>query len=303
MGTVRIGTRGSELALWQAHHIADRLRAAHAGLEVELVVIRTTGDRIVDRPLAEVGGKGLFVKEIEEALLDGRVDLAVHSLKDVPGELPDGLVLSTYAGRANPFDALCARAPLRSVDDLPQGARVGTGSSRRGLQLKRLRPDIELVAIRGNVPTRLARRGADGDLDAVVLAAAGLRRLGLWSDDFIELAPPDVVPAASQGTLALEIRAADDATAALVAPLDDAAARLEATTERACLDALGGDCHTPFAAFARLDGGQMTLHGRVFNEAGAHFDERAVVAAPTPDACAAAGRAVGAALRSWIERA
>ncbi len=268
MSLIRIGTRGSQLALWQANHIADRLRAVREGTEVELVVIKTTGDKITDRPLALVGGKGLFVKEIEEALLADEVDLAVHSLKDMPTEQPEGLELSCYPGRAEPFDALCARTPINSVHDLPPNARVGTGSLRRQVQLKAVRPDLEMVGIRGNVPTRLGKRFEAENVDAVVLAAAGLRRLGLWEEGFLELTPPDVLPAPAQGILALETRAGDDRLEPYLTALDDSDARLSALAERGALRAIGGDCHTPFAAFATRDGDRMTVVARLYEEDG-----------------------------------
>jgi hydroxymethylbilane synthase len=268
MTRIRIGTRGSQLALWQAEHVAARLRGVRAGTEVELVVIKTTGDRITDRPLAEVGGKGLFVKELEEALLGHDVDLAVHSLKDMPTDQPEGLELSCFPGRAEPFDALCARRPLSSLDDLVEGARVGTGSLRRQVQLLAIRPDLEMVPIRGNVPTRLAKRFEAEEVDAVVLAAAGLRRLGLWDDGFLELTPPEVLPAPAQGILALETRLGDDELSVYLEVLDDRTARLAAAAERAALAAIGGDCHTPFAAFAEQDGAAMTVTARLYREDG-----------------------------------
>ena len=260
--TLRIGTRGSALALWQAHHIRDRVRTLRPDTDVEIVVIRTTGDQILDRPLADIGGKGLFVKEIEAALLDGSIDLAVHSLKDMPTEQPDGLVLDAFPTRANPFDMLCCREAITSVDDLPRGARVGTGSARRGLQLQRQRPDITIVPLRGNVQTRLDKRHNDG-LDAVILACAGLERLEMSEPGFSELPPSIVVPAPGQGALAIECREGDAATRALLAELDCPATRLATTMERACLDEVGGDCHTPFAAWARRHGDQLELVARL----------------------------------------
>lgn len=270
---VVIGTRGSDLALWQANFVADSLREAHPGLEVEITVIKTTGDRIRDRPLADIGGKGLFIKEIEEALRDGRVDLAVHSMKDMPATLPEGFELSCYPARAEPYDALCGKGSLASLDDLRPGAVVATGSARRGMQLKAARPDLEIVGLRGNVPTRLARRyePAPG-FDAVVLAEAGLRRLGLWEDGFVRLAPPTVLPAVCQGTLGLETRIGDEATKALVAPIDDAEVRLVTEAERACLAAIDGDCHTPFAVFAQRNGDRLDVAARLFDDDGGARD-------------------------------
>ncbi len=272
MTTLRLGTRGSELALRQAHWVRDRLVEAHPNLEVEVVVIKTKGDQILDRPLAEVGGKGLFVKEIEHALLEDEVDLAVHSLKDMPVEQPEGLVLTVFPQRADPFDALCASQPLSSLADLPEGARIGTGSLRRGAQLVRLRSDLEIVGIRGNVQTRLAKR--DGDLDAVVLASAGLRRLELWEDGFLELTPPEFLPAPAQGILAVETRVDDQATRHWLRALEDEDARLCATAERACLGKIEGDCHTPFAAFASINGGVMHLFARLFDDEQRCFEAR-----------------------------
>ncbi|MFT6397801.1 MAG: hydroxymethylbilane synthase [Bradymonadia bacterium] len=296
MSLIRIGTRGSQLALWQANHIADRLRAVREGTEVELVVIKTTGDKITDRPLALVGGKGLFVKEIEEALLADGVDLAVHSLKDMPTEQPEGLELSCYPGRAEPFDALCAREPIRSVADLPQNARIGTGSLRRQVQLQAVRPDLEMVGIRGNVPTRLKKRFEAENVDAVVLAAAGLRRLGLWEDGFLELTPPDVLPAPAQGILALETRLGDARLKPYLSALDDFDARLAALAERGALRAIGGDCHTPFAAFATRDGDYMTVTARLYAEDGKMQEARQ--SGPVEDGAAAdeLGTEVGAML-------
>jgi hydroxymethylbilane synthase len=296
LSLIRIGTRGSQLALWQANHIADRLRAVREGTEVELVVIKTTGDKITDRPLALVGGKGLFVKEIEEALLADGVDLAVHSLKDMPTEQPEGLELSCYPGRAEPFDALCAREPIRSVADLPQNARIGTGSLRRQVQLQAVRPDLEMVGIRGNVPTRLKKRFEAENVDAVVLAAAGLRRLGLWEDGFLELTPPDVLPAPAQGILALETRLGDARLKPYLSALDDFDARLAALAERGALRAIGGDCHTPFAAFATRDGDYMTVTARLYAEDGKMQEARQ--SGPVEDGAAAdeLGTEVGAML-------
>lgn len=298
--TLRIGTRGSDLALWQAHHVRDRLLAAHPGLAVDIVVIKTTGDQIRDRPLADIGGKGLFVKEIEEALLDRRVDLAIHSLKDMPVEAPDGLELSCFPGRAEPWDVLCPRDPsVRTLADLPRGATVATGSARRQLQLLDARPDLHMVGLRGNVPTRLSRRfdPAPG-FDAVVLAEAGVRRLGLWEDAFVRLEPPTVIPASCQGTLSIETRVDDARTLDLVAPLDDRTARLTAAAERACLALIEGDCHTPFAAHAAFVGDTLRLVGRLYHDDGSHTDGEASGVVSDEAAAATIGREVGRQLRS-----
>jgi len=260
-----IATRRSALARWQAEHIADRIRAG-TGREVELLPIVTRGDRILDVPLAKVGGKGLFVKEIEEALLDGRADLAVHSLKDVPTALPPGLVLGAITERADPRDAICSPR-WRTLEALPPGARVGTSSLRRQTQLKALRPDLELVNVRGNVQTRLAR--ADEDCDAVVLAYAGLQRLGLGDRATEILAADRCLPAIGQGALAIEIRAGDGEIGPIVAALDHPSTRAATTAERALLARLEGGCQVPIAGHAVVEGERLRLDGLVGSPDGA----------------------------------
>ena len=258
-----IGTRGSALAQAQAEGVAAALRRAQPGLTVRLERIRTSGDRLTDAPLGPAGGKGLFVKEIEEALLAGRVDLAVHSLKDLPADLPAGLALAAFPPREDPRDVLVARA-VGTLDALPEGAAVGTGSLRRQAQLLHLRPDLKVVPIRGNVDTRLRKLDA-GEVDAVLLAAAGLRRLGLGAR-ITEYLPPDrMIPAIGQGALAIEVRERDLAGALgeVVRALDDAETRAAVVAERAFLRALGGDCKTPVAAHATLASGRITLRGIV----------------------------------------
>jgi hydroxymethylbilane synthase len=299
---VRIGTRGSPLALWQADHITRLLREAFDGLVVEREIIRTEGDRIQDRPLLEVGGKGLFVKEIEQALLDGRVDLAVHSLKDVPAEQPPGLVLAAFPPRASACDVVVFGRPGLRLDTLPTGARVGTGSLRRATQLRHLRADLEVVPIRGNVDTRLRRLSGEAPLDAVVLAEAGLARLDLLSHHPHErLAPDRFVPAPCQGILGIEIRADDDATRALLAALHHADTALVALAERACLRAIGGDCHTPFGAHAVRDGDALRLHARLLDEQGrvTDLERRVVLGADTAAAADGLGDSLG---RDLLER-
>jgi hydroxymethylbilane synthase len=260
---VVIGSRGSALALWQAHHIADRLAAL--GAETRIEIIRTSGDKIQDVPLSKVGGKGLFTKEIEEALLAGAVDLAVHSMKDVPTDLPEGLTLAAMPEREEPRDALIGLA----LSDLKAGARVGTSSLRRSAQLHAYIPGLSIQMLRGNVDTRL-RKLDEGQYDAIVLAAAGLRRLG-WQDRIRELIPPEVMcPAVGQGALAIETRADGGAAQTLVAQLDHAATRTAVTAERALLRTLGGGCQVPVGAYAV-----------VVNEiGGANVQLRAVVASP-----------------------
>ena len=252
-----IATRGSALALWQAEHVKARLHAVAPEVAVDFNIIKTQGDKILDVSLAKVGGKGLFVKEIEQALIDRTADLAVHSMKDVPAELAPGLVLAAVSAREVPWDALCARAPT-TLDELPRGAKVGTSSMRRQCQLLARRPDLKIALLRGNVPTRIKKLD-DGEFDAVILAAAGLTRLGLGAR-ITQLLPIDVsIPAVAQGVLGLETRGDDARTAALIrrAMHDDAeAARVAA--ERAFLARMGGSCQTPLAAHA-VDAGAGAL--------------------------------------------
>ena len=244
---LRIGSRGSQLALWQAHHIAGLLRAE--GHNVAIEIIKTTGDRLQEVTFAQVGSKGMFTKEIEEALAEGRVDLAVHSLKDLPTELPEPFALAATPKRVDPRDVFVSVKYAR-LADLPRGARVGTSSQRRRAQLKALRPDIEAVEFRGNVDTRL-RKLAEGQVDAILLAAAGLDRLEKteWVRERLE--PKDFCSAAGQGSLGIETRKDDAATIAAVAFLDDAATRFAVTAERAALASLGGGCQVPIGIHCR----------------------------------------------------
>ncbi|HUH01052.1 MAG TPA: hydroxymethylbilane synthase [Kofleriaceae bacterium] len=262
MSVIRIATRGSELALWQAHHVRDALQAARPGLEVELVVIKTRGDIILDRPLSKVGGKALFVKEIEQALLDREAQVAVHSMKDVPAELAPGLAMAATSAREDPRDALCTRDGT-GLDALPQGARVGTSSLRRQCQLLAIRPDLEIIPLRGNVPTRL-RKLDEGEYDAVVLAAAGLVRLG-HGDRISQHLPFELsLPAVGQGVLGIETRADDADTSALVrGALDDAGVARRVAAERAFLLRLGGSCQTPVAAHAVIEGDDLRIEALV----------------------------------------
>ena len=255
-----IGSRGSQLALWQANHIKERLEAR--GVETRIEIIKTTGDKIQDAPLSKVGGKGLFTKEIEEALLDKRIDLAVHSMKDLPTELPKGLTVAAIPQRADPLDAIIG-GKLR---DLKFGATVGTSSLRRIAQLKRIRPDLNVVSIRGNVDTRI-NKVERGDYDAIVLAAAGLRRLG-WGDIISEVFRADIVcPAVGQGALAIET-IEDSAGYEACAPLDDPWTRLPVTAERAMLAELGGGCQVPIGAYGTLENTELFLTGAVFSPDG-----------------------------------
>jgi hydroxymethylbilane synthase len=265
-----IGTRGSKLALAQAEQVAAMLRQQHPDLRVELQIISTQGDRVLDVALSAVGDKGLFVKEIEVALLNGDVDLAVHSGKDLPSETPDGLTLAAFPARVDPRDVLILprNAPATPtnthaspLDILPRGARVGTSSLRRACQLRHLRPDLELLNVRGNVDTRL-RKLDEGTYDALILAAAGLARLGLHERSSQPLPPEIMLPAVAQGTLIIETRADDQATRDLVATLDVPASRFSALAERAFLRRLEGGCQVPIAAFAEVDEHAATLHLR-----------------------------------------
>ncbi len=261
---LRIGTRGSPLALAQARELRDRLAAAHPSLAgdgaVEIAVIRTTGDRVQDRRLMEIGGKGLFTKEIEEALLDGRIDCAVHSIKDMQTWLPEGLVIGAVLPREDPRDVLIARN-ASSLANLQRGAVVGTSSLRRQAQLLASRPDLRVVPMRGNVETRL-RKLAAGEIDATLLALAGLRRLGLADRAAAVLSTDEMLPAVAQGAIGVEIRAADGATADLLAAIDDRASAVCVAAERACLAELDGSCRTPIAALAELEPGGHALRLR-----------------------------------------
>ncbi len=257
---LRIGSRGSQLALWQANHISALLRAR--GHAVEIEIIHTTGDKITDVPLAQVGtkgglGKGVFTKEIEEALAAGRVDLAVHSLKDLPTELPPGFEIAAITERQDPRDAFCSRLYSR-IEDLPQNARVGTSSLRRQAQLKAIRRDLDIHPLRGNVDTRL-RKLEQGEYDAIILASAGLKRLGRTAL-IKQVFPAEIMcPAAGQGALGIEIREGDSATREQLAFLNDDAARAATTCERALLNRLGGGCQVPIGALAELRNGKLHL--------------------------------------------
>lgn len=268
---LRIGTRGSRLALVQARWIAARLRQIAPGLEVEELVIRTKGDKITDVPLSKVGGKGLFIKEIEEALLEERIDLAVHSMKDMPAELPEGLVIGCVPEREDPCDALCTKGAV--LEALPPNARVGTSSLRRQAQLKYNRPDLQVETLRGNVETRLSKMD-EGRFDAVVLAAAGLKRLGLSERITERLSPQQLLPAVGQGALAVEVRAADEETTALLSKLEDPAARIAVTAERAFLSKMEGSCQVPIAAHAALSGERLVLDALVCDLSGERMIRR-----------------------------
>ncbi|MDJ0949886.1 MAG: hydroxymethylbilane synthase [Alphaproteobacteria bacterium] len=251
---IRIGTRGSPLALAQANEVRERLRDAHPRLAatdaVEIVPIKTTGDQVTDRPLAEIGGKGLFTQEIEAALQGGRIHMAVHSMKDVPTWLPEGLVIGAVLPREDPRDALIAE--VDSISALPAGATVGTSSLRRQAQLLAQRPDLSVTGLRGNVATRL-RKVAEGQVAATFLAVAGLRRLGLVDSIAAVLPPEEMLPAVAQGAIGIEMQAEDDETGRLIAAINDAATEARVRTERGLLDGLRGSCTTPVGVYAELD--------------------------------------------------
>ncbi len=258
---LRIATRRSQLALWQAEHVAELVRRLHPHMVVELLPMTTKGDRIQDRSLAAIGGKGLFIKELETALEDRRADVAVHSMKDVPGDLPDAFVIAAVLPRLDARDALISCRALR-LEDLPQGARLGTSSLRRQAQLLAARPDLAIEALRGNVDTRLRRLDA-GELDAIVLACAGLIRLGLESRITARLDPEVSLPAVGQGVIGIECRADDSSTRNALHALDDAATRTAVEAERAFARRLAGSCQSPIGAYARMDRDQLRLDGLV----------------------------------------
>ncbi len=279
MNRLRIGTRGSSLALWQANHIADLL-AQHHGIETELVRIRTAGDRLQSAPVAQVnaaigsesGAKGIFIKELEEALLAGAIDLAVHSMKDVPTEIPRGLAFSAITRREDPRDCLISREGA-TLKTLAPGARVGTSSLRRQAQLRHHRPDLEAQDLRGNVDTRLKKLDA-GEFDAIILAIAGINRLGLSSRITQVLQEDVMLPAVGQGALGIETRANDADTSRLAAALDDAETRACITAERALLHELQGGCQVPLGAWAHLADGKIYIEAAVFSADGREFVRR-----------------------------
>jgi hydroxymethylbilane synthase len=261
MKTFRIATRQSPLALWQSEHVAKRLRAAHPGLDVQLVPMTTRGDRVIDRPLSEIGGKGLFLTALEVAMLEGAADAAVHSLKDVPMTLDGPFELAAILERADPFDAFVSDR-YTDIDALPAGARVGTSSLRRQAQLRARRKDLQLVDLRGNVNTRLAKMEA-GEYDAIILACAGLERLGLSRYIRHRLEAPGWLPAVAQGAIAIECRLGDQASAELVSVLTHAPTRTCVQAERAMNRRLHGSCTVPIAAFAMLEGRILSLEALV----------------------------------------
>ena len=289
---LRIGTRGSPLALAQAQEVRDRLARAHGvdPASIAIVVIRTSGDRIQDRPLSEVGGKGLFTKEIEEALVAGAIDLAVHSAKDMPTVLPDGLVLAVCLEREDVRDALISNKAF-SLADLRDGAVVGTASLRRQAMIRRCRPDLAVVSLRGNVQTRL-RKLEEGHVDATVLALAGLRRLGLEAAATAVMEVDEFLPAVGQGAIALETRADDVRTRGLLAAIDHPDTTVALGAERAFLGVLDGSCRTPIAGHATIRDGRLSFRGMVLRPDGseAHETSRVGTAEAAPALGADAGR-------------
>jgi len=270
-----IGTRGSQLALWQANFIKSEIERHFADLSVELNIIKTTGDRITDRPLAMVGGKGLFVKEIETALLNKDIDLAVHSMKDMPGELPEGLTIGAVPERENPFDVLISK-DNQTLSEYKKGARVGTSSLRRASQIKHIRPDVSIVSIRGNLDTRIKKLKA-GDYDAIVLAAAGLRRLG-QADEITEYLDETVmIPAVGQGALCIETRENDADIEQIMKQLDHDETRICVTGERAFLKQIEGSCHIPVACFAKIVNHQVVMTAVVASEDGKALIKQQIV--------------------------
>ena len=281
-----IGTRGSKLALWQANHIAACLRKEYPGVEIELKNMVTTGDRILDVPLAKIGGKGLFTKELEVAMLNGEIDLAVHSLKDMPTELPAGLVLAAVTDRVDPGDALISPV-YKTLADLPVNARVGTSSLRRKAQLLHARPDLTVVDLRGNLDTRLKKLTSE-KLDAILLAVAGLRRLG-WDEHITQILPQDIcLPAVGQGALAIEARASDTETLSMLAFLNHESTRRATLAERAFLAEVEGGCQIPIGVYGQIENDRLVLNAVIMSP-----DGKEVVrdtAGGSPDSAAELGR-------------
>ncbi|MSP48680.1 MAG: hydroxymethylbilane synthase [Alphaproteobacteria bacterium] len=297
---LRLGTRASKLALIQAHETRDRLALAHPALSqadaVEIVPIVTTGDSVQNRLLSEIGGKGLFTKEIDEALLAGRIDIAVHSMKDLPTALPDGIVIGAVLPREDPRDALIGAG---RIADLPDGATLGTASLRRAAQARALRPDLVIVPLRGNVDTRL-RKIAAGEAQATLLAVAGLKRLGVLDKAGAALAPEEMLPSVAQGAIAVACRAGDPRVAGWLAAIDDMPSRRRVTAERAMLEVLDGSCRTPIAGLAEIDGTTLRLRGLVASVDGTRVD-RAERSGGAADA-EALGRALGETLKAMAPR-
>lgn len=274
MKPIRIATRKSLLALWQSEHVAERLRELHPGIEVTLVPLSTRGDEILDRSLAEIGGKGLFLKELERAILDGEADIAVHSLKDVPADSPEAFELAAFLPRADWRDWWITRDG-QTPENLPAGSRVGTASLRRQSQLLARCPHLEVVPVRGSVQTRLAKLD-DGQVDALILAAAGLQRLEITREHILPLEPPGFLPSAGQGVIVVQCRAGDREVAGLLQPLNCDETGVTMAAERAVVAELGGDCRMPLAAFARLEDGQLRVDARLASPDGSEVLDASV---------------------------
>ena len=299
--TLRLGTRGSVLAKTQSQLVASELEKRHKNLVVEVIILKTSGDQIQDKPLYEFGGKGLFTKEIEQALQRNEIDVAVHSFKDVPVTQPlvpvDDLVIAAVPEREDPRDVFCSLV-ARQIADLPQGAKVGTSSLRRRCQLLAIRPDLKVEPLRGNIDTRL-RKLRDGAFDAIILAAAGLRRTGLFNEAEMSMLDPDqMLPAPGQGALAIQCRRTDERTRELLAILDDRDTERAVTAERVIVQTLGGDCHSPIGALAEIDGEDMTLRVAIGSRGGEPPIIRALAACP----CEHPDGAVGDVLKSLSEQ-
>ncbi|MBT8096120.1 MAG: hydroxymethylbilane synthase, partial [Woeseia sp.] len=272
---IRIATRRSALALWQAEHVAEKLRRIAPDATVTLLPLTTRGDEVLDRSLQKIGGKGLFIKELEVAMAEGQADVAVHSMKDVPAAMPEGFCIAAVLKRGNPADALLAR-DVATLADLPQGARVGSSSLRRQAQVLALRPDLTVGPLRGNVQTRI-RKLDDGEFDAILLAAAGLERLGLRQRISEVLTPADMLPAAAQGVIGIECREDQPELVALLAKLTHGPSHLTTTAERAIAHTLNASCHSPVASFAVLDGAQLNLEALVARADGSEVLRRSAV--------------------------
>jgi len=264
---IHLGTRGSRLAIIQSEHVKARIEASNPDVDIRLVTIKTTADKFQSAPLYRIGGKGLFLKEIEEALLEGKVDMAVHSMKDVPGEIPEGLEIAAITERMDPRDALVSKESLQSVEGLSRGARVATGSLRRASQLLHVRPDLEIIPIRGNQDTRI-RKMTSENIDALVLAMAGILRMDFKDLHLLPLDPDLCLPAAGQGALGIEARNGDEEIRHLVSPLNDSPASARIRAERACLLHLEAECYTSMAAFAEIHGAVIRLRAVVSDLAG-----------------------------------
>ncbi|MEL0584966.1 MAG: hydroxymethylbilane synthase [Candidatus Thiodiazotropha sp. (ex. Lucinoma kazani)] len=293
--TIRIATRKSPLAMWQAEHVAAELKKAHPGIQIELLGMTTQGDKILDTPLAKIGGKGLFIKELEQGILNGQADIAVHSMKDVPVELPEGLHLAVIMQREDPRDAFVSNR-YQHFNELPQGACVGTSSLRRQSQLSENRPDLVIKSLRGNVNTRL-RKLDEGEYDAIILAAAGLKRLGFEARITALIGPEQSLPAIGQGAVGIECRADDPLVNDLIAPLHHQETAFCVLAERAMNQRLNGGCQVPIAGYAMLESGNLWLRGLVGEPDGSHIIRGEVEG--TPEEAESMGKGLAERLLEW----